>query len=55
MEPTLGIGDYAFVRHFHFIEPRRGDVVVFATLDTYFVKLIVGMPGDRLRLAAGAI
>jgi signal peptidase I len=55
MEPTLEIGDYAFARHFHFIEPRRGDVVVFETHDTYFVKRIVGMPGDRLRLAAGAI
>jgi signal peptidase I len=55
MEPTLEIGDYAFARHFHFIEPRRGDVVVFETHDTYFVKRIVGMPGDRLRLVAGAV
>lgn len=54
-KPTLEIGDYAFARHFHFIEPRRGDVVVFETHDTYFVKRIVGRPGDRLRLAAGAI
>jgi signal peptidase I len=55
MKPTLEIGDCAFARHFHFIEPRSGDVVVFETHDTHFVKRIVGMPGDRLRLAAGAI
>jgi hypothetical protein len=49
------VGDYAFVQHFHFTEPRRDDVVVFEMLDTYFVKRIVGTPGDRRRLAAGAI
>lgn len=58
MVPTLEAGDYAFAWHYHFIKPQRGDVAVFRTRvqgGTDFVKRIVGMPGDRLRLAAGEI
>jgi len=65
MENTLLIGDYLLVDKAHFgpagiwrniipYQPiRRGDIVVFHyPLDPsqYFVKRVIGLPGDRIRL-----
>ena len=65
MENTLLIGDYLLVDKLHYGEGRfwdrilpyrpvrRGDIVVFhypVHPSEHFVKRVVGVPGDRLRL-----
>src|SRR5215471_2633679 len=65
MESTLLIGDYVLVDKVHFAhggfwgnllpyeEVHRGDVVVFRPPphpDQYYVKRVIGLPGDRVRL-----
>lgn len=66
MENTLLIGDFLLADKLHFAEPggigswllpyrtvRRGDVVVFrypVDPSQYFVKRVIGLPGDRIRL-----
>ncbi|HEY7771896.1 MAG TPA: signal peptidase I [Marinagarivorans sp.] len=65
MIPTLQIGDYIAVNKFSYgvrmpvfrtklfdvSEPERGDVVVFfpPNEDRYFIKRLVGLPGDKIR------
>lgn len=73
MEQTLLIGDHVFVNRVQFSpksnwigpllpyrEPRRGDVVVFLSMDPrtpdlYIVKRIIGVPGDRIHLRDGVV
>lgn len=73
MERTLLIGDHVFVNRVQFSpksnwigpllpyrEPRRGDVVVFLSMDPrtpdlYIVKRIIGVPGDRIHLRDGVV
>ena len=70
MENTLLIGDYLLVDKFcyggngfwdHFMpyKPvRRGDVVVFhypVNPEQHFVKRVIGIPGDRVRIVAGKV
>ncbi len=65
MENTLLIGDYLLVDKLRFSEPgawggalpyvevRRGDIIVFrypVNPEQHFVKRVVGLPGDRVRL-----
>ena len=65
MENTLLIGDYLLVDKLQFSEPgpwgavlpyaqvRRGDLIVFrypVNPEQHFVKRVVGIPGDRVRL-----
>jgi len=65
MEKTLLIGDYLLVDKLHFGQDslwdkvipyrlvRRGDIVVFhypVDPSVHFVKRVVGIPGDKLRL-----
>ena len=65
MIPTLQVGDYIAVNKFSYgvrmpvfrtklfnvTEPKRGDVVVFfpPNEDRYFIKRLVGLPGDGIR------
>lgn len=58
MEPTFADGDYLIVDElsYRFREPERGEVVVFRfPLDerSYYIKRIVGLPGERIGFAAG--
>lgn len=66
MEPTLKIGDRLMVDKimFKFSELKRGDIVVFKpTLaamsntgsDAYFIKRIIGLPGDEITVAQGEV
>ena len=71
MEPTLRVGDYLLVNHLAYgprlpftntaIElgkPQRGDVVVFRyplDVSQFYVKRLVGLPGDRVAFRNGAI
>ena len=65
MENTLLVGDYLLVDKLQFSEPgswggalpyaqvRRGDIIVFrypVNPEQHFVKRVVGLPGDRVRL-----
>src|SRR5580700_6395056 len=60
MLPTLQIHDVLLVDKFEyrFHEPHRGDIVVFPppvpTPDD-FIKRVVGLPGDRLRVQGGTV
>lgn len=65
MIPTLQVGDYIAVNKFSYgvrmpvfrtklfgvSEPKRGDVVVFFPPgeERYFIKRLIGLPGDRIR------
>jgi signal peptidase I len=71
MEPTLRVGDYLLVNHLAYgprlpftntaIEtgkPERGDVVVFRfprDVSQFYVKRLVGMPGDVVRFRHGVV
>ncbi len=71
MEKTLLIGDFLLADKIHFagegsrwgsILPyrpiQRGDIVVFrypVDPSQYFVKRIIGLPGDRIRLSGGLV
>ena len=71
MEPTLRVGDYLLVNHLAYgprlpftntaIEtgqPQRGDVVVFRyplDVSTFYVKRLVGVPGDVVRFHNGIV
>lgn len=56
MRPTLERGDRILVDKFfyHLEAPRRGDLVVFDSLEepgTFFVKRVIGLPGERVTVA----
>ncbi len=67
MLPTLQVGDFIVVNKFAYGvrlpivqkkvigigEPKRGDVMVFfpPNDDRYFIKRVIGLPGDRIRYA----
>ena len=71
MEPTLRVGDFLLVNHLAYgprlpftntaIEtgqPQRGDVVVFRyplDVSTFYVKRLVGLPGDVVRFENGLV
>jgi len=60
MIPTLLVGDFILVDKvtYHFREPERGDVVVFhfpLNEDIYYVKRIVGVPGDKVQVKNGKL
>ncbi|MFA5928220.1 MAG: signal peptidase I [Candidatus Margulisiibacteriota bacterium] len=60
MIPTLNISDRVignkFIYKFH--EPRRQDVIIFkypGDNKTYFVKRLIGLPGDKVELRRGIV
>ncbi len=66
MKPTLQIGDRLMVDKilFKFSDLQRGDIVVFKPTpaasintgaDTYFIKRIIGLPGDEVSVAGGKV
>lgn len=71
MVPTLKIGDFILVNKWSYglrlpvlrtkflevDEPQRGDVMVFFPPheDRYFIKRVVGLPGDEVRVLKGVL
>jgi len=66
MIPTLQIGDFILVNKYHYglrlpvigtkildlDEPKNGEIMVFIPPheDRYFIKRVIGIPGDKIRL-----
>ncbi len=61
MIPTFHDGDYLVIDElsYRIHEPRRGDVIVFQPPNqrkgVYYIKRIVGLPGETIRIANGKI
>jgi signal peptidase I len=60
MIPTLEIGDRVLVNKFiyRFTDPRRGDIIVFESVDNSnedLIKRVVGLPGDKIAVRNGRL
>jgi len=60
MKPNFSSGDYLLVDEisYRFREPQRGEVIVFkypGDESTYYIKRIIGLPGERLVIEEGKI
>lgn len=60
MEPTFDTGQYLIVDElsYRFIEPERGDVVIFRyprDPSQYFIKRVIGLPGETVRIERGEV
>ena len=60
MIPTLEIGDRVLVNKFIYrlTEPKRGDIVVFTSVDDPkedLIKRVVGVPGDKIAVRGGKL
>jgi signal peptidase I len=59
MQPTYESGTLHFVNRFSYVGagPRRGDIVAISLGGerVYYVKRIVGLPGERVRIVKGVV
>jgi signal peptidase I len=60
MHPTFENGDYLIVDEltYHFESPQRGDVIVFrypGDPSIFYIKRIVGLPGETVHIANGVV
>lgn len=60
MEPNFYDHEYLIIDElsYRFHQPQRGDVVVFKypnNLKEYFLKRIIGLPGERVKIAEGKV
>lgn len=62
MVPTFQSGNYLIVDEltYHFSQPKRGDVIVFKypgdpTGKTFYIKRIIGLPGETVHISHGAV
>jgi signal peptidase I len=60
MDPTFETGQYLIVDEltFRFSEPERGQVIIMKypkNLDTFFIKRIIGLPGETVKIKDGKV
>lgn len=60
MYPSLYDGDNLIVDKisYHFVDPKRFDIVVFPFQyqeDTYYIKRVIGLPGETVQIQDGVI
>lgn len=60
MEPHINSGEYVLINTlaYRFAPPQRGDIVAFrhvADTPELYIKRIIGLPGDRIRIDAGVV
>ncbi len=60
MEPSFHDHEYLIINEivYRFEEPQRGDIVVFRypkEPSQYFIKRIIGLPGEKIKIKAGEI
>ncbi|MFA6254994.1 MAG: signal peptidase I [Patescibacteria group bacterium] len=60
MEPNFYDHEYLIINEisYRFDEPERGDTVVFRypfDLSQYFIKRIIGLPGEKIKIAEGKV
>lgn len=60
MEPSFYDHEYLIIDEisYRFAEPKRGDIVVFRYPNDprqYFIKRIIAMPGERIKLSGGRV
>ena len=60
MRPTLIEGDHIFVNKFiyHFVPPKRGELVVFKSTEEkkkYLIKRLIGFPGETVEIKEGRL
>jgi signal peptidase I len=57
MIPTVNVGDYVAVSFIDYYrrDPARGDIVVLYHDGVYYVKRIVGLPGDTIQMVGGRL
>ncbi len=60
MEPNYYDHEYLIIDEisYRFGEPQRGDVVVFRSpfeSGQYFIKRVIGLPGDKIKIESGKI
>jgi signal peptidase I len=60
MEPHIRSGEYVLINTFAYrlAQPRRGEIIAFrheGDARAVFIKRVVGLPGDRIRLVGGRV
>lgn len=57
MEPNFHESEYLIIDElsYRFREPERGEVIVFRHEKEYFLKRIIGLPGETVKVAEGKV